>query len=66
MLVVTVVLYSRFFSQFRMQPGEENLEDGPPIHGNTRPGGRLDRRFPPVVLPALVAYALRRRCTTTR
>src|ERR1700691_2202988 len=32
-LVVTVILFSVW--QFRMRPGEE-LEDGPPIHGNTR------------------------------
>ncbi|MHB8491223.1 MAG: cytochrome c oxidase subunit II [Solirubrobacteraceae bacterium] len=31
-LVVTVTLYSVW--QFRMRPGQE-LEDGPPIHGNT-------------------------------
>ena len=32
-LVLTVVLYSVW--HFRMRPGQE-LEDGPPIHGNTR------------------------------
>jgi cytochrome c oxidase subunit 2 len=32
-LVVAVILYCAW--QFRMKPGEE-LEDGPPIHGNTR------------------------------
>jgi cytochrome c oxidase subunit 2 len=32
-LVITVVLYSVW--NFRMRPGQE-LEDGPPIHGNTR------------------------------
>jgi cytochrome c oxidase subunit II len=32
-LVLTVVLYSVW--NFRMRPGQE-LEDGPPIHGNTR------------------------------
>jgi cytochrome c oxidase subunit 2 len=32
-LVLTVVLYSVW--KFRMRPGQE-LEDGPPIHGNTR------------------------------
>src|SRR5215217_27584 len=32
-LVMTVVLYSVW--RFRMRPGEE-LQDGPPIHGNTR------------------------------
>ena len=32
-LVVTVILYSVW--KFRMKPGQE-LEDGPPIHGNTR------------------------------
>ena len=32
-LVVTVILYSVY--HFRMRPGQE-LQDGPPIHGNTR------------------------------
>jgi cytochrome c oxidase subunit 2 len=32
-LVVTTILYSVW--QFRMRPGQE-LQDGPPIHGNTR------------------------------
>jgi len=32
-LVVTVILYS--VHQYRMKPGQE-LQDGPPIHGNTR------------------------------
>ncbi len=32
-LVVTVILFSVW--QFRMRPGQE-LQDGPPIHGNTR------------------------------
>jgi cytochrome c oxidase subunit II len=52
-LVVTVVLYSVW--QFRMKPGEE-LEDGPPIHGNTR----LEvfwTALPAVLLLGLVGYS---------
>jgi cytochrome c oxidase subunit II len=52
-LVVTVVLYSVW--QFRMRPGQE-LEDGPPIHGNTR----LEvfwTALPTVLLLALVSYS---------
>jgi len=52
-LVVTVVLYSVW--QFRMKPGEE-LEDGPPIHGNTR----LEviwTTIPALILLALVSYS---------
>jgi cytochrome c oxidase subunit 2 len=52
-LVVTVVLYSVW--QFRMKPGEE-LEDGPPIHGNTR----LEvmwTTLPALILLGLVAYS---------
>jgi cytochrome c oxidase subunit 2 len=52
-LVVTVVLYCAW--QFRMKPGEE-LEDGPPIHGNTR----LEvvwTTIPAVILLALVSYS---------
>lgn len=52
-LVVTVVLYSVW--QFRMKPGQE-LQDGPPIHGNTR----LEvfwTALPTVLLLALVGYS---------
>jgi cytochrome c oxidase subunit II len=52
-LVVTVVLYSVW--QFRMKPGEE-LQDGPPIHGNTR----LEvfwTALPTVLLLGLVGYS---------
>jgi len=52
-LVVTVVLYSVW--QFRMRPGQE-LQDGPPIHGNTR----LEvfwTAIPTVLLLALVGYS---------
>jgi cytochrome c oxidase subunit II len=52
-LVVTVILYSVW--QFRMKPGEE-LEDGPPIHGNTR----LEvfwTALPAVLLLGLVGYS---------
>jgi cytochrome c oxidase subunit 2 len=52
-LVVTVILYSVW--QFRMKPGEE-LEDGPPIHGNTR----LEvvwTTIPALILLALVSYS---------
>jgi cytochrome c oxidase subunit 2 len=52
-LVVTVVLYSVW--QFRMRPGQE-LQDGPPIHGNTR----LEvfwTALPTVLLLALVSYS---------
>jgi cytochrome c oxidase subunit II len=52
-LVVTVVLYSVF--RWRMRPGEE-LEDGPPIHGNTR----LEivwTAVPAILLVALCSYA---------
>ena len=52
-LVVTVVLYSVF--RWHMRPGEE-LEDGPPIHGNTR----LEiiwTAVPAILLVALCSYA---------
>jgi cytochrome c oxidase subunit 2 len=52
-LVVTVVMYSAW--QFRMRPGQE-LEDGPPIHGNTR----LEvfwTAIPAVLVIGLVAYS---------
>jgi cytochrome c oxidase subunit II len=52
-LVETVVLYSVW--KFRMRPGEE-LEDGPPIHGNTR----LEvvwTAVPAILLVALCSYA---------
>jgi cytochrome c oxidase subunit 2 len=52
-LVVTVVLYSAV--RWRMRPGEE-LDDGPPIHGNTR----LEivwTAIPAVLLVALCTYA---------
>ncbi|HEV2997650.1 MAG TPA: cytochrome c oxidase subunit II [Solirubrobacteraceae bacterium] len=52
-LVTTVVLFSVW--QFRMKPGQE-LEDGPPIHGNTR----LEvfwTAIPTAILLALVSYS---------
>jgi cytochrome c oxidase subunit II len=52
-LVVTVILYSVW--QFRMKPGQE-LEDGPPIHGNTR----LEviwTAIPAALLLGLVSYS---------
>lgn len=52
-LVVAVILYSVW--QFRMKPGEE-LEDGPPIHGNTR----LEvvwTAIPAAILLGLVSYS---------
>ena len=52
-LVLTVVLYSVW--NFRMRPGQE-LEDGPPIHGNTR----LEivwTAVPAILIVSLCAYA---------
>jgi cytochrome c oxidase subunit 2 len=52
-LVVTVVLYCVW--QFHMRPGQE-LQDGPPIHGNTR----LEvfwTAIPSVLVIALVSYS---------
>jgi cytochrome c oxidase subunit II len=52
-LVLTVVLYSVW--AFRMRPGQE-LEDGPPIHGNTR----LEvfwTAIPAIILVSLCSYA---------
>jgi cytochrome c oxidase subunit II len=52
-LVVTVILYSVW--QFRMKPGQE-LEDGVPIHGNTR----LEviwTAIPALILLGLVSYS---------
>jgi cytochrome c oxidase subunit 2 len=52
-LVVAVILYSVW--QFRMRPGQE-LQDGPPIHGNTR----LEvvwTAIPAVLLLGLVGYS---------
>jgi cytochrome c oxidase subunit II len=52
-LVVAVILYSVW--QFRMKPGQE-LEDGPPIHGNTR----LEviwTAIPAIILLGLVSYS---------
>jgi cytochrome c oxidase subunit 2 len=52
-LVETVVLYSVW--KFRMRPGEE-LDDGPPVHGNTR----LEvvwTAIPAILLVALCSYA---------
>jgi cytochrome c oxidase subunit II len=52
-LVVTVILFSVW--HFRMKPGQE-LEDGPPIHGNTR----LEviwTAIPALLLLGLVAYS---------
>jgi cytochrome c oxidase subunit II len=52
-LVVTVILYSVW--QFRMKPGQE-LEDGPPIHGNTRLEV-LWTAIPAALLLGLVSYS---------
>ena len=52
-LVVTVILYSVW--KFRMKPGQE-LQDGPPIHGNTR----LEviwTALPALLLLGLVSYS---------
>ncbi len=52
-LVVTVILFSVW--HFRMRPGQE-LEDGPPIHGNTR----LEviwTAIPAMILLGLVSYS---------
>lgn len=52
-LVVTTILFCVY--HFRMRPGQE-LEDGPPIHGNTR----LEvvwTAIPALILLALVAYS---------
>jgi cytochrome c oxidase subunit 2 len=52
-LVVTVILFSVW--QFHMKPGQE-LEDGPPIHGNTR----LEviwTAIPAMILLGLVSYS---------
>jgi cytochrome c oxidase subunit 2 len=52
-LVVTVILFSVW--HFRMKPGQE-LQDGPPIHGNTR----LEviwTAIPALILLGLVAYS---------
>lgn len=52
-LVVTVILFSVW--HFRMKPGQE-LEDGPPIHGNTR----LEviwTAIPAMILLGLVSYS---------
>lgn len=52
-LVTTVVLFS--VRDFRMRPGEENL-DGPPIHGNTRLEV-LWTAIPAIMLVSLCTYA---------
>ena len=52
-LVVTVILYCVW--KFRMKPGQE-LEDGPPIHGNTRLEV-LWTAIPAVILMGLVSYS---------
>jgi cytochrome c oxidase subunit II len=52
-LVVAVILYSVW--QFRMKPGQE-LEDGPPIHGNTRLEV-LWTAVPAALLLGLVSYS---------
>lgn len=52
-LVVTVILYSVW--KFRMRPGQE-LEDGPPIHGNTRLEV-LWTAIPAALLLGLVSYS---------
>jgi cytochrome c oxidase subunit II len=52
-LVASVVLYSVW--KFRMRPGEE-MQDGPPIHGNTRLEV-LWTAFPAILLVSLCSYA---------
>ncbi len=52
-LVVTVILFSVW--HFRMKPGQE-LQDGPPIHGNTRLEV-LWTAFPAALLLGLVSYS---------
>jgi len=52
-LVQTIVLYSVW--KFRMRPGEE-LQDGPPIHGNTKLEV-LWTAIPAVLLVGLCSYA---------
>jgi cytochrome c oxidase subunit II len=52
-LVVTTILFSVY--HFRMRPGQE-LQDGPPIHGNTRLEV-LWTAVPALILMALVAYS---------
>ena len=52
-LVVTVILYSVW--KFRMKPGQE-LQDGPPIHGNTRLEV-LWTAIPAALLLGLVSYS---------
>lgn len=52
-LVVSVILFSVW--QFRMRPGEE-LQDGPPIHGNTRLEV-LWTAIPAMLLLGLVSYS---------
>jgi cytochrome c oxidase subunit II len=52
-LVVTVILYSVW--KFRMKPGQE-LQDGPPIHGNTRLEV-LWTAIPAILLLGLVSYS---------
>jgi cytochrome c oxidase subunit II len=52
-LVVTVILFSVW--HFRMKPGQE-LEDGPPIHGNTRLEV-LWTALPAAILLGLVSYS---------
>jgi cytochrome c oxidase subunit II len=52
-LVVTTILFSVY--HFRMRPGQE-LQDGPPIHGNTRLEV-LWTAVPALLLLALVAYS---------
>ncbi len=52
-LVETVVLFAVW--KYRMRPGQE-LEDGPPIHGNTRLEV-LWTAFPAILLVSLCSYA---------
>jgi cytochrome c oxidase subunit II len=52
-LVVTVILFSVW--QFRLRPGQE-LQDGPPIHGNTRLEV-LWTALPALLLLGLVSYS---------
>ena len=55
-LVETIVLYSAI--KFRMRPGEE-LQDGPPIHGNTK----LELGW--TILPADAKLAIMEECGFT-
>src|SRR3954462_2241611 len=53
--VLVTVIVSFAVIEFRMRPGEENL-DGPPIHGNTRLEG-IWTAVPAILIVGLVTYA---------